>query len=206
MINKINTISSNYITNFKGIKNQQVNIQNTEDTSIPKDTISFKGKTRTVEKNVLEMLQDLEKSTPVIGFKGDGIWVLPNLKKIAGQKFNLYLPDGRQISYQKGQAKDNVIFTLKTSAGKEKTKSKIKLPERDSGLESKRLIKTKEEKILTFRVNTKDAKPRLGDYKAGEISKIETNPDGTLSETTKISDKEFKQINEVLDKYLKKFF
>ena len=127
MINNIGRIIPNNRGNFSVIE-KKINTQNSNTNSISKDTVSFKGKIRTVQSDVLKLLQDLQESSPVIGFKGDGVWVLPNLRTIAGQRFNLYLPDGKQISYQKGQAKDNVIFSLKTNLGQGKTKSKIKLP------------------------------------------------------------------------------
>lgn len=205
MINNIGRIIPNNRGNFSVIE-KKINTQNSNTNSISKDTVSFKGKIRTVQSDVLKLLQDLQESSPVIGFKGDGVWVLPNLRTIAGQRFNLYLPDGKQISYQKGQAKDNVIFSLKTNLGQGKTKSKIKLPERDECFEYKRLVKTKTDHVLTFRINTKDSNTLNNKYNAGEISKIYVNPDGTLSETYEISDAEFHKINEFLSKYLKKFF
>lgn len=205
MINNIGRIIPNNRGNFSVIE-KKINTQNSNTNSISKDTVSFKGKIRTVQSDVLKLLQDLQESSPVIGFKGDGVWVLPNLRTIAGQRFNLYLPDGKQISYKKGQAKDNVIFSLKTNLGQGKTKSKIKLPERDECFEYKRLVKTKTDHVLTFRINTKDSNTLNNKYNAGEISKIYVNPDGTLSETYEISDAEFHKINEFLSKYLKKFF
>ena len=205
MINSINKINLNNKVNFSTIEKKR-NTQSSNINSIPKDTVSFKGKTRIVESDILKLIQKLEKNSPVIGFKGDGIWVLPNLRTIAGERFNLYLPDGKQISYQKGQAKDNVIFSLKTNFGQEKTQSKIKLPERDECQKNKKLVKTKTDHVLTFRINTKDSNKLNNQYNAGEISKIYVNSDGTLSETYDINDDEFQKINEVLNKYLKKFF
>ncbi len=205
MISSIGKIIPNNRVNLSKTENK-INTQNSDTNSVFQDTVSFKSKTRIVQSDILKLLQDLEKTSPVIGFKGDGIWVLPNLRTTVGRRFNLYLPDGKQISYQKGQAKDNVIFSLKTSLGEEKTQSKIKLPERDEYLENKRLVKTKTDHVLTFRVNTKDSKILNNEYNAGEISKIYLNSDGTLSETYEIDEEEFQKINEVLNKYLKKFF
>ena len=185
--------------------NRNLNKNNSIKT-ISQDSVSFKGKAKFVDNDVLTLVKKLEKSQPIIGFKGDGIWVLPNLRQMVGQRFNMYLPDGKQISYQKGVGKNNVIFSLKTNTTKEISSSKIKLPEKDINNDYKKLLKTKSEHFMTFRVNTKDAKPYQGDFKEGQIDKIIMNPDKSYSETTQVSDKEHKEINDILRKYLPSFF
>ncbi len=198
-IKNFSTFNINQTINSK--KQKYLSIENP-----PKDSINFKGTTRILDKNTLELVKKLEKETPIIGFKGDGKWVLPNLRHIAGERFNLYLPDGRQISYQKSTTNDGIIFSLKTSLKNETTKSKISLAERDEHQENKRLLKTKSNNVLTFRISTKDGLPHKGDFKEGQIDIIKTNPDGTYSETSNITDNQYKKINEILNEFLPIFF
>lgn len=201
MIQSIKNFTNYNVTNSL---NQAKNNYHKND--LKTDTISFKGSPKYLKSDVLSLVKKLEDNQPIIGFKGDGKWVLPNLRHAAGQRFNLYLPDGKQLSYQKGATKNNIVFSLKTNANKEIASSKIKLPEHDERKESKRLVKTKSEHVLTFRVSTKDAKPYEGDFKEGQIDIITSNKDGTYSESSNITYKEYNKINEFLREYLPNFF
>lgn len=171
------------------------------------DSIAFKGNKKFVSKDVLAMVKRFETETPVLGFKGDGKWVLPNLIRYKeGKRFSLYLPDGKQISMQRGQANDNVVFSIKSNKIGEKTYSKIKIPFIDEHNECVKLKKTKTDNVLSFRVNTKDAIPGHGDFKEGQIDKITKNADGSYSDTSNVSEKEHKQIMDTLMTYLPDFY
>lgn len=201
MISKINTP---LISTFNYSIDKKSKVQSNP--SLNMDRVSFMGNSRMVSKPVFEMLQRLHTEAPIVGFKGDGKWLLPNLLSAAGQKFNLYSSDGAQLSYQKGGWDDNVIFTFKRNKLHEKTFSKIKLREVDEHLEFKKLIRTKAEDVVAFRVNVKDSVRGGITNKAGEVSKIIKNSDGSIKEFTKVSDEELKKINTLLENQLPYFF
>lgn len=172
-----------------------------------KDRVSFTSNAHFASESVLKMLQRLDAEPPVLGFKGDGKWLLPNLlMKTPGQKYNLYMPDGTQLSYLKSAWNDNVLFSLKQNKFDEKTNSKIKLTEVDEHLEHIKLRKTKTNNVLSFRVNTKDSTHGGVSYKAGEMSKILRDSENSISEYTSLTDDEAKKINTLLEKYLPYFF
>ena len=151
----IQPISQNNINfSYKKINN---GVNQLNAVRLSNDNVSFTSQSQFVSAPVLKMLQQLDVEQPVLGFKGNGKWLLPNLLKVAGQRFNLYMPDGSQLTYQKGAWNDNVLFTLKLNKINEKVSSKIKLRDVDEHLEHKKLRKTKSDKILMFRVNTKDS-------------------------------------------------
>lgn len=173
--------------------------------SVGNDSVSFKANPKFVDKAVLENVKKFEKNGAVIGYKGKGQWVLPNLLHTPGAKFNLYLANGKQISAQKGSRKGHVIFSVKRNSPKELSDSKIALTHTMADGEQAKLTKTKTDHILTFRVNTKDATSGT-DYKAGQIEKLIPQGHGAYKEVTNITEKEHKQINGILKRYLSSFF
>jgi len=200
----IQPISQNNINfSYKKINN---GVNQLNAVRLSNDNVSFTSQSQFVSAPVLKMLQQLDVEQPVLGFKGNGKWLLPNLLKVAGQRFNLYMPDGSQLTYQKGAWNDNVLFTLKLNKINEKVSSKIKLRDVDEHLEHKKLRKTKSDKILMFRVNTKDSVHGKYAYKAGEISKIIKDSDGAILEYVGLTSEEAKRINSLLEKHLPDFF
>ena len=197
---------TNYNVQANNNSNYRQNAQ--KNSPINADTVSFTGGKgiKYVEEGILNMLQLLEKEPPVIGFKGDGKWLLPNLRHGAGKRFNLYMPNGEQLSYQRGSFNDNVVFTLKRNGGEGNAVSKINIPGQDENLESKRLLKKKMDNILTFRVSTQDSKYSYNQFKAGQIDKLVANSDGSFSEVSALSDAEYSQIHKILKENLPDFF
>lgn len=198
-ISNFRTANANYNANLK--KSNNVNYVRTN--TLNADTVSFTGGKgiKFVDDCVMQMLTRLEKEQPVIGFKGDGKWLLPNLSKSAGQKFNLYMQNGEQLSFQRGAFKNNIVFSLKKNSPTGKDISKINLPLQDIHSETQKLLKTKMDKVLSFRITTKDTNPVIGDYKSGQITKLERGED--IAELTQA---EADRINDILKNLLPNFF
>lgn len=170
------------------------------------DSVSFTSQSAFINKSLLNMLNKLDKDAPVLGFKGDGKWLLPNLSKGVGKKYNLYMADGSQLSYHKSDWGDNVLFSFKQHKIDEKIPSKIKLKDVDDHLEFKKLQRTKANDVIAFRVNTKDATRYGQTYKAGEVTKIVKDEEGSIIEFAELSKDEFGKIHKLLEKYLPYFF
>lgn len=204
MIQNITNFRTQFNTNLK-MQSQSASLLNN---SMKADTVSFTGNkaVRFVEEGVLAMLKQLEKEQPVIGFKGNGKWLLPNLRYNAGERFNLYLPTGEQLSYHRGCYNDCANFSLKKNIIGETTLSRVNLPNKAVNNESSKLLKTPADKVLVFRVNTADARQGHGDFKAGQIEKLSVADDGSIEEISNLSETEFNRINNLLKECLPNFF
>ena len=202
MLLPVNNIKTSYVNDFSHINNRE-NVKLKPSVS---DLVSFTSKDGFVSEKVLKMLQKLNEESPVIGFKGDGKWLLPNLLKTVGRRYNLYLPDGTQLTYHKIDWGDCVLFRLKEYIVDEKVPSKIKLLEKDEHLEFKRIQKNKTNGLMSFRVNTKNANHWGFNYQEGKITKLIKNKDGSTIEDEQLSKEETAKINEILEKYLPDFF
>ncbi len=120
------------------------------------------------------------------------------------QRFNLYMPDGKQLSYHKGMNNDFVVFSLKKNCSNEKTLSHVRLPFNNKHNESEKLMKTRNDKVLMFRINLKDDK--YGQFKKGQVEKLINKGNGNFEESQLFSQSEIKEINRILKDYLPSFF
>ena len=93
MLLPVNNLKTSYVNDFSRVNNRE-NVKLKPSVS---DLVSFTSKDGFVSEKALNMLQKLNEEAPVIGFKGDGKWLLPNIMRSIGKRFNLYLPDRKDF-------------------------------------------------------------------------------------------------------------
>ena len=193
------------IRNTFNIKNQ--NSVPSLSASYNNDSVSFTStkSEQYVDADVFRNLKKLSIENPVIGFKGDGMWLLPNLNHTPGRKFTLYMPNGEQLSCHKNDSNNFILFSLKNNIVSEKGVSKV-IVNTDANAEATALTKTKNEQVLKFRVYLQE-EPKFGEtHQMGQIEKIKEVDFDNTEEVDLLTTKERDEINSILKKSLPYFF